>query len=229
MTIWGNLTFYVGRVRRQACIEKLVQELGVKLEQAEKNTEYIPILSFQCTMNGNYIKHTLSLSTVIWAISQIEGKQNGKLSTLLSSKAYFDTIEKLENKFFELDDSSEQNAANEADIKLNSEGMPAFTDDSIVASKIMSIHSEIVKMYGQFFSDNVIEEKNGLKYQLFKNAKAKDKYDDENYMGLSHDFFSDDLKMVKDSIEEGKDDYSTGMLSNLIDYICAPHDVLEER
>lgn len=112
MTIWGNLTFYVGRVRRQACIEKLVQELGVKLEKAEKNTEYISILSFQCTMNGNYIKHTLSLSTVIWAISQIEGKQNGKLSTLLSSKAYFDTIEKLENKFFELDDSSEQNAAN---------------------------------------------------------------------------------------------------------------------
>ena len=148
---------------------------------------------------------------------------------MLSSKAYFDTIEKLENKFFELDDSSEQNAANEADIKLNSEGMPAFTDDSIVASKIMSIHSEIVKMYGQFFSDNVIEEKNGLKYQLFKNAKAKDKYDDENYMGLSHEFFSDDLKMVKDSIEEGKDNYSTGMLSNLIDYICAPHDVLEKR
>lgn len=93
----------------------------------------------------------------------------------------------------------------------------------------MSIHSEIVKMYGKFFPENVIEERNGFKYQLFKNSKAKDKYDDDNYMGLSHDFFSNDLKMVKESIEAGKDDFSTGMLSNLIDYICAPHDVLEER
>lgn len=229
MTIWGNLTFYIGRVCRQACIEKLAQELGVKLEQAEKNSEYIPILSFQCTMNGVYVEHSLSLSTIIWAISQVEGKRNGKLSVLLSSKAYSDTVEELEKKFFGSDDSSEQNTTEEAYVKLNSEDMPAFADDAIVASKVMSIHSEIVKMYGRFFSENTIEEKNGLKYQLFKDSKAKNKYDDDNYMGLSHDFFSNDLKMVKDSIEEGKDDYSTGMLSDLIDYICAPHDILEER
>ena len=54
MTIWGNLTFYIGRVSRQACIEKLAQELGAKLEQEERNSEYIPILSFQCTTNGAY-------------------------------------------------------------------------------------------------------------------------------------------------------------------------------
>lgn len=93
MTIWGNLTFYIGRVSRQACIEKLAQELGAKLEQEERNSEYIPILSFQCTTNGAYVEHSLSLSTVIWAISQVEGKQNGKLSDLLSSRAYSDTIE----------------------------------------------------------------------------------------------------------------------------------------
>lgn len=97
MTIWGNLTFYIGRVSRQACIEKLAQELGAKLEQEERNSEYIPILSFQCTTNGAYVEHSLSLSTVIWAISQVEGKQNGKLSDLLSSRAYSDTIE-LETK-----------------------------------------------------------------------------------------------------------------------------------
>lgn len=229
MTIWGNLTFYIGRVSRQACIEKLAQELGAKLEQEERNSEYIPILSFQCTTNGAYVEHSLSLSTVIWAISQVEGKQNGKLSDLLSSRAYSDTIEQLEREFFESDNFNEQEAIEEASVKVNSEGMPVFADDAIVASKIMSIHSEIVKMYGKFFPENVIEERNGFKYQLFKNSKAKDKYDDDNYMGLSHDFFSNDLKMVKESIEAGKDDFSTGMLSNLIDYICAPHDVLEER
>lgn len=229
MTIWGNLTFYIGRIQRQVCIEKLAKELGVKLEQGEKNSEYIPILSFQCTMNGGYVEHTLSLSTVIWAIAQVEGKQNEKLSELLSSRVYSDTIEILEKKFFETDDLSEQNTTEEANVKLNSRGMPAFGDDSITVSKVMSIHSEIVKIYGKFFPENTIEKKNGLKYQLFKDLKAKDKYDDDNYMGLRHDFFSDDLKMVKDSIEGGEDNYSTGMLSQLIDYICAPHDGLEER
>ena len=229
MTIWGNLTFYIGKVCRQACIEKLAQELGVRLDQAEKEREYIPILSFQCTMNGTYIEHSLSLSTIIWAISRVEGKQNGKLSVLLSSKAYADTVKELEKKFFELDESSEQNITEKAYAELKSEGMPEFAEDAISASKIMCIHSEIVKIYGRFFPDNKIEEKNGLKYQLFKDLKAKDKYGDDNYMGLSHDFFSNDLKMVKDSIKEGKDDYSTGMLSDLIGYICAPHDNSEER
>lgn len=203
MTIWGNLTFYIGRIQRQVCIEKLAKELGVKLEQGEKNSEYIPILSFQCTMNGGYVEHTLSLSTVIWAIAQVEGKQNEKLSELLSSRVYSDTIEILEKKFFGTDDLSEQNTTEEANVKLNSRGMPAFGDDSITVSKVMSIHSEIVKIYGKFFPENTIEKKNGLKYQLFKDLKAKDKYDDDNYMGLRHDFFSDDLKMVKDSIEGG--------------------------
>lgn len=229
MTIWGNLTFYVGRIRRQVCIEKLAQGLGIKLEQGEKNSEYIPILSFQCTMNGTYIEHTLSLSTVIWAISQVEGKTIEKLSALLSSKAYSDTIEMLEKKFFGSDNSNEQNTTEEVSVKLSSEGMPVFADDGIVASKVTRIYSEIVKTYGKFLPNNTIEEKNGLKYQLFKDLKAKNKYDDDNYMGLRHDFFSDDLKMVKDSIEEDKDNYSTGMLSGLIDYICAPHDILKER
>lgn len=229
MQVWGNLTFYIGRIRRQACIEKLSQKLGVELEQAEKNSEYIPILSFQCTTNGAYVEHTLSLSTIIWAISQAEKKQNGKLSDLLSSKAYSDAIENLEKNFFGSDDPTEQNSTGDENIKLNLEGMPTFTDDAIAASKIMSIHSEIHKMYDKFFFEDVIGEKNGLKYQLFKDSMAKDKYDDNNYMGLSHDFFSDDLKMVKESIEDGKDNYLTGMLSDVIDYICAPYDALKER
>lgn len=227
MTTWGNLTFYVGRIRRQACIEKLAQKLGAKLEQAEKNAEYIPILSFQCSMNGTYVAHTLSISTIIWAISQVEEKHNGKLSDLLSSKAYSDTIEVLEKKFFGSDASREQNITEENYINLNSEEMPSFADDAITTLNVMSIYSEIVKMYGKFFHRDMIDAKNGLKYQLFKDSKAKYKYDDDNYMGLSHDFFSNDLKMVKDSIDE--EDYSTGMLSDLINYICAPYDISKER
>ena len=51
------------------------------------------------------------------------------------------------------------------------------------------ITSGFIKIYGKFLGIDVIEEKNCIKYQLFKNIKAKEKYDDDNYMGLTHDFF----------------------------------------
>lgn len=222
MSICGNLTFYIGRIPRQACIEKLAQELGLELEQGEKNSEYIPILSFQCNPKGEYLENTLSLSTIMWAVSQVEGKKNGRLSTLLSSKVYSEVLKEMEKKFFGTDEHDKKENIEVEVETFSLEGMPSFSEDAISASKIVSIHSEIIKMYGGFFSEGTIEEKNGIKYQLFKDIKSRDKYDDDNYMGLSHDFFSNDLKMVKDSIEE-KDDFSIGMLSDLIDYICAPH------
>ncbi len=229
MNLWGNLTFYVGKISRQACIERLAKGLGIKLEQGEKNSEYIPILSFQCTMHGQYIDHSLSLSTILWAISQIESDQKGELSNLLSSMAYSNTIKELEKKFFGLDELNGSDNTQEPDIKIESDGMPAFGVDSIVASKVMKIHAEMVKMYGKYFSENMIEEKNRIKYQLFKDAKAKEKYEDDNYMGLRHDFFSDDLKMVKSFLKEQRDKDMTGMLSDLVEYICAPYGVLEAR
>lgn len=229
MTIWGNLTFYIGKIRRQACIEKLAQELGINLKQAEKDSEYIPILSFQCTSNGRYVKHSLSLSTVIWAISQVEGKRIEKLSNVLSRNTYTDVVKDLEKNFFYSEDIDEQQNAGDEKVKLNSEGIPTFSDDAIAASKIMSIHAKLLQIFGKFFPENMIEKKNGFTYQLFKDASAKNKYEDNRYMGLSHDFFSEDLQMVKDSIEAGRDNYATGMLSELIEYICAPHDEFKKR
>ena len=41
MNTWGNLTFFIGKIKRQVCIEKLASEFGVNLEQAEKNAEYV--------------------------------------------------------------------------------------------------------------------------------------------------------------------------------------------
>ena len=229
MRDWGNLTFYIGSISRQACIEKIAQKLGLKLNQGEKNLEDIPILSFQCTMNGIYVEHTLSLSTIVWAISQIEKKPMDKLSSLLSRKAYSATIEELENKFFAADNFRERSNAESSGSQLDLERMPVFVDGAITVSKIIDIFSTINTMYGGFFHEDIIKEKNGIKYQLFKDKNAKNKYNDDNYMGISHDFFSNDLEMIKASIEKEKDDYSTGMLFNLMQYICAPNDVSSKK
>ena len=246
MKTWGNLTFFIGIIKRQVCIEKLANELGVDLKQAEINTEYIPVISFQCSNKGVYIQHSLSLSTIVWALSQVSGKGNTKISDILSEKAYLETIERFEKKFFDInfdsgtkDGSSgiSENADPEdetlsdivhSDQESKSE-TPEFSEDAITIDSLKTIFNELNGEYGKYVGENSIIEEKGVKYQLFKDSKAKDKYDDDNYLGLSHDFFSSDLKMVKEYIEQGKFDFRRGMLSDLISYICAPHKRREEK
>ena len=246
MKTWGNLTFFIGKIKRQACIEKLANEFGVNLEQAEKNAEYIPILSFQPTNEGVYIQHSLSLSTIVWALSQVSGKGNIKISDVLSEKAYSETLEGLEKKFFDINFDSEvkggssdisENADSEdttsnGNVRSNQERKsetPEFSKGAITIDSLKKIFIELTKEYQKYIAENSFEVETGVKYQLFKDFKAKDKYDDDNYMGLSHDFFSSDLKMVKEYLEKGTFDFSEGMLSDLISYICAPYERMEEK
>lgn len=244
MSTWGNLTFFLGKIKRQVCIEKLAREFGVELEQAEKNAEYIPILSFQCNNQGVYIEHSLSLSTIVWALSQVSGKENFKISEVLSEKAYSETLEELEKKFFTLNSGSvmedRDNAKTESvedeslNINRNSHedrqwAPPEFTETAVTVETINKIFVELTKECEKYVGKDSIETKAGIKYQLFKDLKAKDKYDDDNYMGLSHDFFSSDLKMVKEYIEGGKFDFSKDMLSALVSYICAPYKKFEGK
>ena len=222
MSTWGNLTFFIGRVRRQTCIEQLAKKLGVELEQAEKNTEYIPVLSFQCNNQGKFIDHSLSLSTIVWSLSQISDKTRVQISKLLSEEKYNETLEELEKRYFNVGDADLSAASDEFQNQEIKKETPVFEIDAVTMSKINDIYNNICSLYAGFIG-KAIEENNTVKYQLFKDSRAKDKYDDDNYMGLSQDFFSSDIKMVKNNIEEKKYDFNSGMLSDLISYICAPH------
>ncbi|MCR5836039.1 MAG: hypothetical protein K6G88_06010 [Lachnospiraceae bacterium] len=245
MQTWGNLTFFVGKIKRQVCIEKLASEFGVHIDQAEKNTEYIPILSFQCNNKGEYIKHSLSLSTIVWALSQVSVSGKSKISDILSEKNYLSSIDELEKQLFnidsdikEKDDISDNNENTDAenltsdDVVFNQDNKkdtPKFSEEAISIDSLKVIFKEIRDRYQKYICENSFEEEIGVKYQLFKNSESKDRYDDDNYMGLSRNFFSSDLKMVKDFIENEKFDFNKDMLSDIVSYICAPHDNLEEK
>lgn len=228
MPIWGNLTFFLGKVNRQNCIEKLAKELGMQnFEQAESNLDYIPVLSFQCRNDGSYIKHSLSLSTVVWALSQVYGRKEIHISQLLSEKKYLEDIKQLEEKFFHAE--IEKHIISDSNDDLMGNAVSSFDDDTTTVAKIKDIHSELVNLFGKYVGYTEIEESSAIKYQFFKNSRAKERYDDDNYMGLSHDFFSNDLRMVKHALEEEKIDFKSEMLCDLIKYICGPYDMLEEK
>ncbi len=229
MTTWGNITFYIGRVKRQVCIEKIAYALGRHLDQAEINySDYIPVLSFQCTYRGDYVERSLSLSTIIWSLSQLSRKSTN-ISDLLSDLKYATDVEILERTIFRTEMPEDEDITSPTIDTLNQGSMPVFNDTSITTKDVLSVHEKLLGSFGQFVGGNNIEYKICIKYQLFKDEKSKIKYDDDNYMGLSHDFFSKDIKMVQDAICGGSFDTDKGILRDLVTYICAPNERQEKR
>lgn len=231
MRVWGNLTFYIGRVKRQGCIRNLAERLGhLNLQQAEESTDDIAMLSFQCDQKGVYVRHSLSLSTIVWALSQVSGRVDAQISEILSESAYRSTIDSLEIELFGAERSADE-IVNEIPTEfltetLSDEESPVFSEDAVTGSDIVKVQAKLVKTYGKFLSSpsgTDIEPAAAMKFQLFRDQKAKEKYDDDNYMGLSYDFFSHDLKMVKDCIKNDNGAFEQGMLRELVEYICAPH------
>lgn len=260
MKTWGNLTFYVGKVKRQTCIEALAKQMHAPLQQQERNNEEIPILSFQCSNTGKYLDHSLSLSTIIWALSQITENGGTCLSDVLSSQQYDKSLKELEKRLFHqksasglgetFDDSErsqrdalslanrdanetqedpdERDSSDTQEVQL-SDYFAEIPAEFITSAKISEIVTIVQDTYGKYLGVDSIKQTNGIKYQLFKDEAAKDRYYDDNYSGLSHDFFSADLKMIRDSISNRADNYQYGMLSDLISYICAPYERNKER
>lgn len=229
MNTWGPLTFYIGKVQRQLCIESLANLLGnAELQQGEKNWDEIALLSFQCNQKGVYIEHSISLSPLVWSLSRVKGATKGHISECLSENDYRATVDRLEQELFGEPNSHLSISENE-EAEEQSAKYPRFDVNAITIQQIDKIQRRIIDNYSELLPEGAIESVAAMCFQLFRDDKVKEKYDDDNYMGLSHDFFSNDLKMVRDRIKNGDDDFTKAMLSELIEYICAPYNEFKER
>lgn len=63
----------------------------------------------------------------------------------------------------------------------------------------------------------------GVSFEMYKDELTKSKADEDAYLGLSHDFFSDDIKLLLEKVKHGslRDEY---MNKSLIDYINEPYE-----
>lgn len=223
MATWGNITVYLGKIKREDCILSLADCLNVKeLERPEKSYDDIVVASFQLSPNGNYIAKSLSLSTIIWSLSKLQKASANKISELLSTAEYMKDVEDLEKNYFKIKDNLMSECTTE-----EKKGMPVFSEESVTVEGIKTIYDKLKLDYlDRYIKKNNEADKNqwnycGIKVQLFKDDKSKEKYDEDNYQGLSHDYFSNDLKMVKDTASMGNIS-GTGMWMNLLHYINAP-------
>lgn len=196
----GNITVYIGKVRREACIECIARRLPAKKDREqrpEKSSDRIACLCLQLSPQGHYIERSLSLSTIVWAMRQVKNGR-GNLSDCLSQDEYRSEVSGLEKMFFpEPEDAAPSAAEPELFVKLY----------DYVEKEYLRGSAEPVDGKESF------EMALGVFLQLFEDEEAKSREEDDTYCGLGHDFFSNDLRMLLDKIRCGDPDVPEHVLS----------------
>lgn len=186
MQKWGNVTVYIGKMKREACIECIARLLSDDEKRCEQAYDEIAWASFQITPEGTYKENTLSLSPVIWAMSKLgTGK---RLSECIDEKEYESALKELEEEFF--------------GRRKDAPPVPVY------GTTLRRLFDVIEK---RFIKDNidrteaeVYQENYGLHFQLFLDEDTKKKREDDNYIGLSHAYFLSDIRIVSNAVENGR-------------------------
>lgn len=239
MKKWGNITVYIGKVKRESCIKCIASKLpfmNEKNERPERSLDDIACVSLQLTPEGKYIEHSLSLSTIVWAMKQIKNCK-GRIADCLEESKYKSAITEMEDKFFSEKNSHTTLAKNndfnnENNIKEkeylgtdSDQRIQEFNPNAVNISAFEKIYKYIEKEY---LNSNVeqIDGKSpyqliiGISLQIFVDENTKNLEEDDNYLGLSHDFFSNDLKMILNKVRRG----DKNIPGHILNYISSTYE-----
>lgn len=227
MKKWGNLTIYIGKVKREKCIDCIAEVLPFAEEDGgrpEKSTDQIAWASLQLSPAGEYIKYSLSLSTIIWALNQVKSAK-GDLSASLDEALYAEAVEELETMFLDPEAVPPEEKEEGDDHALQS-----FSAGAVSFERLRSLYREIEKRYlkgniqNTAAKSDAYEEVYAIHFQMFADGKIKSKKEDDNYLGLAHDYFSNDIKLVQEQIRSGALADGCHIGKDLLDYVTVLRD-----
>ena len=228
MKKWGNLTIYIGKVRREKCIDRIAEVLPFTAEDGgrpEKNTDQIAWTSLQLSPSGEYIRYSLSLSAILWALRQVKSAK-GDLSASLDAALYAEAVEELETMFFGPEAAQSEGQEEEDDDTLQS-----FSAGAVTFDRLRGLYQEIEKRYLKGNIQNSETEKDAyeevyaVQFQMFADGRIKSKKEEDQYLGLTHDYFSNDIRLVQEQIRSGALEDNCHMGKDLLAYVT----VLKER
>lgn len=223
MQTWGTITVYLGKIKRESCIAQIARYIGADMEEMpEKSYDEIVAASFQIDENGRYLPYSFSLSSIVWAISQLKDKERGRLSDGLSLEEYQNTIYEIDKGFRDFLENEFESGKAETE-EVESEAIEAL----------------YARLENEYLGTLEGEYSCGISGCFFKDEAAKKAYGENNYSGLSRSYFSNDLQMVKkwmeseavylETVDEKTKNRRNGMLQYLLDYINGPGHETEFR
>lgn len=223
MQTWGTITVYLGKIKRESCIAQIARYIGADMEEMpEKSYDEIVAASFQIDENGRYLPYSFSLSSIVWAISQLKDKERGRLSDGLSLEEYQNTIYEIDKGFRDVLENEFESGKAETE-EVESEAIEAL----------------YARLENEYLGTLEGEYSCGISVCFFKDEAAKKAYGENNYSGLSRSYFSNDLQMVKkwmeseavylETVDEKTKNRRNGMPQYLLDYINGPGHETEFR
>ena len=198
---WKNLTVFVGKVRRQACIEQLSAEIRKSVQAPENDEDEIALACFTLTARGQIPSDlsavSLSLSPVVWAVSRVSEIQDLDVAEKLSVDQYNQENLKLSEQLFREDDGKTLSPARLREIYHR-------------------LKTEYLDPYGLCTAEIGNGEYYGIKVHYTSETSEED-LEDKAITSLSMNFFSQDLSIVREKMQE-KD---PRIMPGLEDYITA--------
>ncbi|SHK52679.1 AAA domain-containing protein [Selenomonas ruminantium] len=209
MDFCSNITLYIGSVIRNKCVERIVDILGKDIDAPDKrsNNDIIAWASMQFTANGKYIDNSFSLSPLLWAIDSLANDRS------LAYDKYMKCVSDWEITIQQTTFSSTTtNTDNDGNIQ---------TIVSFFQNEIYRLQQKLYDRYlKDAFANNVgVEDSCIISYKI---ANASQYVSEDDYHGLSMNFFADDIDMLKRSLDSSSEFWKTEMGKAIVSYINSP-------
>lgn len=231
-TSWGTLTFYVGMVKREACVTWLEKHLTEQAVQEENRPETaegeLAWFSLQTDKDGNYIANTFSLSPIVWVISRLKSDST-KGEEVLDADAYEQDVIGHERNLQQIWNDIASHGIENDPIGRK---LGFRKDDELDEQwKHFQVLNGYLRQWVQAFSDDFLPvdlSQDSLTAQaLVVYADANKPATKDNYKGLSNSFYVNDLNLVLNYIEQHKDAFDGskaqyGMCNVLMNYLLSP-------
>lgn len=210
MKVYGDLTVYFGKSRREKCVETIAKKLGSTDDSPEKSRGNIAWASLQLEKGEEgfvYKSDSFSLSPIIWAIGKLNGADQD-LSDTLSYEEYQKVIDEINEKMAD--------------------------DNSIDVSKLRELFQQVKEKYVEpDHLDKDEQDKNGqddilIVFNEYVNNDALEENEEDGYSGLSQGFFLNDIAMVHDAVESDALG-NNGMEVAIQKYISEPYLNVEKK
>ena len=191
----------IGKLRREFLINTLYSYLSIEDNRPEEDNNEIALMTLKVDNAGMYEAGSLRISPILWGISKcIEAKGKMNESTI-HSKKYNEEIFKIEKTI----DKTEP-LDNEKISKLY---------DTICEQYIQPLGNieSAVTMDGLFIY---------TRYKTHKICQKEEAFETD-YSELINGFYTDDLLMVKEAIQQMPSNNKKGIYNEIIDYIVSTY------
>lgn len=190
----------IGMLERRTLVQKMDDLLGIHEEEIEKDTGILTCFGLKINSSGQYIENSFNISPLLWGITVIHNFGQDAQKQITAAK-YYNDLQIYENML-----QKEQTITNHL---------------------LKDILDQINHDYSALLNLEDFSYRGAMIYNRYPNQKDFEKFDSksEDFSDLSHGFFTKDLLMLTEAIENNQYGNNSLIQQTVLDYIISARNV----